>query len=146
MKKLIATFAVVLGWASAVLAAAPATLTTLRAIQALTNAEASQGLPVAFEGTVTYYDKNGINLFVQEGNLAIYVQTAPGANLAPGDGVLVRGKTHSDFRPDVISSDVTLIHHGALPKPIPADFEQLIRAERDCMRVRVRAKVRSANI
>jgi len=45
----------------------------------------------------------------------------------------------------VLSESVTLLHHGYLPKPAEADFEQLIHADRDCMLVTVRATVRSAD-
>lgn len=145
MKKLPLVIAVFLGCALAAWPAAPPTLTSLAAIRALSSAEARQGLPVDFEGTVTYYDSLS-SLFVQDGNSAIYVQTAAGAHLALGDRVQVRGKTHMDFRPDVYSDQVTLLRHGSLPKPLTTDFGQLIRAEHDCMRVTVRATVRSADI
>ena len=42
MKRLVPLLAIVLGWAATAWAAPPATLTTLRAIHAVTNAEASQ--------------------------------------------------------------------------------------------------------
>ena len=127
-------------------AAEPGTVTTLRGIRALTKAEARSGVPVAFESTVTYYNKSDVDLFVQDGGEAIYVETKPNEDLAPGDRVLVRGKTRDSFTADVLSDSVTVLHHGALPSPAPADFQQLIRAQRDCMRVSVRAKLRSADM
>lgn len=45
-----------------------------------------------------------------------------------------------------MSDSVTVLRHDALPKPVAADFQQLIRAQRDCMRVSVRATLRSADI
>ena len=51
MKRLIPAVAILLGWAAAAWSATPATLTTLSQIHALTNAEASKELPVAFEAT-----------------------------------------------------------------------------------------------
>jgi diguanylate cyclase (GGDEF)-like protein len=131
--------------ATAATAAGPGTLTTLHAIRSLTKAEASRGLLVAFEATVTYYNKTDVDLFVQEGNDAVYVETKPNEDLAPGDRVLVRGKTRGSFTADVLSESVTLLHHGYLPKPTEVDFEQLIHADRDCMLVTVRATVRSAD-
>ena len=122
----------------------PHTLTTLREIHALTKAEAQGGLPVAFEATVTYYNPSNVDLFVQDDGVAIYVETKQNQDLTTGDRVLVRGKTRASFTPDVVSDSVTLLHHGDPPKPVAADFEQLIRAERDCMFVIVRAKIRSA--
>ena len=81
MKRLILAFAVVFGLAAAVSAAAPAPLTTLRAIHALTNAEADHGLPVAFEATVTYYNSGLYTLFVQDDGAGIYVRPPQNAKL-----------------------------------------------------------------
>jgi len=142
----LALFACVAGvCASSARAADPTPLTTLHAIHSLSNADARAGLPVAFEATVTYYNPSDVDLFVQDGDEAIYVETRQNENLLPGDHVLVRGKTRDSFNSDVLSESVTVLHHGAVPPPVPADFEQLIRAQRDCMRVVVRATVRSAN-
>lgn len=126
--------------------AASAPLRTLSAVHVLSNAEASQALPVDFEGTVTYYDVAGRDLFVQDGDVAVYVFAQPGASFIPGDRVRVQGKTDGDFRPDVIADEVTLLRHGVLPAPAHPTFAQLIRAEFDCMRVTMRARVRSANV
>lgn len=143
--------AVMLLCASAAWGAGPGALTTIHAIRALSREDAAKGLPVAFEGTVTYYARSevygtsGIDLFVQDGNECIYVQTQPNQDLTLGDRVLVRGKTLDSFRTDVVSESVVRLHPGELPKPLPATYEQLIRAEMDCMRVTVHATVRSAD-
>lgn len=126
-------------------AAPTAPLSTLRAIQSLTREQAQGGLPVAFEAIVTYYNPSDVDLFVQEDGQAIYVETKPNEALAPGDRVLVKGNTRASFTTDILSESVTVLRHEALPRPVPADFEQLIRAQRDCMRVSVRATVRSAD-
>ena len=73
MKRLILTITVFFAYASAAWAAAPATLTTVQAIRALTNAEAAKHPPVAFEATVTYRRAGETTLFVQDGDSAIYV-------------------------------------------------------------------------
>lgn len=127
-------------------AAESSTLTTIKAIRALPEATVRQGLPVTFEATVTYYNPGDVDLFVQDEGEALYVESTPGLKLAPGDRVLVRGKTRSSFNVDVLGESVTVLHHGELPKPVDATFEQLIRAERDCMLVTVKAAVRSADI
>ena len=127
-------------------AAPPGTLTSLAAIHALSNAEAAQSLPVAFEATVTYYMRGDRDLFLQDGDLAVYAEVPLNLNLVPGDRVLVRGKTRASFRPDLLADSVTLLHHGLPPAPEPASFKQMIRAELDCKRVTVRATVRSADI
>jgi diguanylate cyclase (GGDEF)-like protein len=124
----------------------PAPITTLRVAATLTNAEASQHLPVTFEATVTYFRSYDKDLFVQDGNDAIYVHATTTLKLTPGDRVLVRGTTHESFRPYVNSSDITVVGHGALPKPIQPNFEQMIRAEADCKLVSVHALIRSADL
>ena len=145
MKRLVPVLAVILGCASAACAAPQGALTTLHAVRSITDADARQGLPVAFQATVTYYDKSGLDLFVQEDNEALYVQGKPHESLVPGDRVLVRGKTRNSFGTDVISDSVTVIRHGVPLKPVEVDFAQLIHAERDCMLVTVHATVRSAD-
>ena len=136
------------GWATAAPAGvpAPAPLTSLRAVHVLTNAQAATAIPVAFEATVTYYAKGDVDLFVQDGDLALYVEAPRTANVDPGDRVLVHGKTRASFRPDIVADAVTILGHGALPKPVPANYEQLIRSELDCRRAIVQARVRSANL
>ena len=90
MKRPLPTFAILFACASIAWAAPPASLTTLRAIHALSNAEASKGMPVAFEATVTYYRGYESTLFVQDGDTAIYVYYPTELHLVPGDRVLVR--------------------------------------------------------
>jgi diguanylate cyclase (GGDEF)-like protein len=112
----------------------------------LTNATASREIPVAFEATVGYDRPYENLLFVQDGHAAIFVRPPTGTNLVAGDRVLVRGTTRESFHPIVIADSVTLLHHSALPKPIPATFDQLIRAQRDCLLVTVRGFVRAADL
>ena len=145
MKRAISALAIVLGCSSVASAAEPGTLTTLQAIRSLPKADAAKGLPVAFEATVTYYIRTDIDLFVQESGEAIYVETRPNLDLVPGDRVLVRGKTLDSYRTDIVSDNVTKLHPGTLPTPVAADFSKLVRGEMDCMRVTVRATVRSVD-
>ena len=145
MKRSIASVAIFLGWAIAAWPATPAPLTTLRAVHALTNAEASLGLPVAFEATVTYYRGYEQTLFVQDGDAAIYIAYPTDLKLVPGDRVLIRGKTQDSFNPIVNADSVTLLRHGALPQPESVSFDQMIRAETDCKLVTVRATIRAVD-
>ncbi|HEY1902481.1 MAG TPA: GGDEF domain-containing protein [Terracidiphilus sp.] len=146
MKRSLSVLTIIFGLVSAVWAAEPSALTTLRSIHALTNAEASRALPVAFEATVTYYLSYEQVLFVQDDGLALYVQAPTNAHLLPGDRVLVRGKTHNSYLPEIFADSVTLLHHGDLPKPVPATFDQLIQGQLDSTFVKVHAVVRTADI
>jgi diguanylate cyclase (GGDEF)-like protein len=136
----------ILGGALAAWAAPPAPLTTLRAIHALSHAQAAQTPPVAFEATVNYRRQGESTLFVQDGDAAVYVWADFNFIMAPGDRVLIRGAAHDSFRPIVIADSVTVLGHGELPKPAPVTFDQLIRSEFDCMRVSIRARVLSADL
>jgi diguanylate cyclase (GGDEF)-like protein len=147
MKQFIAAFVLLLlGCSTSLSGAAPAPLTSLRAIKAVTNEQASHALPVSFTATVTYFRSYEKTMFVQDGDWAIYVQATTNQNYAPGDVVRINGTTHESFRPYVLSSDVALVRHGTLPKPLPATYDQLIRAERDCQLVTIRAWVRAADL
>jgi diguanylate cyclase (GGDEF)-like protein len=146
MKRFLPVVAIVLGWTAVSWASTPTPLSTLRAVHALTNSEASQGLPVSFEATVTYYNQGDVDMFVQDDGEAIYVQATRGAKLVPGDRVLVQGHSRASFRPDVVGDGVILLHHGTLPKPVPATYDQMIRVQRDCMLVTVRGIIRSADL
>jgi diguanylate cyclase (GGDEF)-like protein len=146
MRKWTLTVVLVLGWVVPAWGAGPAPLTSLRAIHALDSGRASESIPVEFEGTVTYYAKGDVDLFVQDGDVAIYAEAPRNAVFVPGDRVLVHGKTRASFRPDVVADKVTLVRHGALPEAVSASYLQMIRSELDCRRVTVRAQVRSANL
>jgi diguanylate cyclase (GGDEF)-like protein len=125
---------------------APTPLTSVRAIRSLTSTEAKQGLPVVFQATVTYFRDYRSNLFVQDGNVGLFVKAATSARLVPGDRVLIKGTTASGYRPSVLSSDITVLDQGGAPKPVPATFDELIRGRFDSMLVAVRGVVQSADI
>jgi hypothetical protein len=146
MKRLVPLLAIVLGWAATAWAAPPATLTTLRAIHAVTNAEASQGLPVAFEATVVFYRGYEGTLFVQDGDAAIYVQYPTDAKLVSGDRIFVRGTMQPSYHPIVVSNSITLLRHGETITPVPASFDDMISGRLDCRLVTVHAVIRTAGL
>jgi diguanylate cyclase (GGDEF)-like protein len=146
MKRLFLTFAMVLCSATGGWATDQAALTSVRAVHALTNAKAGKQIPVSFEATVTYARSYENLLFVQDGDNAVFVQPHSEIKLVPGDRVLVHGTTQASFHPIVSADKVTLLHHGAAPEPIPTTFDELIRAQRDCELVTVRATVRAADL
>ena len=127
-------------------AAPPLPLRTLKAIHQLSNEDANRRLRVDFTATVTYYRASNRDLFMQDGDAAIFVHVPMPLHLVPGDRVRVRGTTHGSFRPYIESSDVTLLGHGALPAPVHATFAEMIRGETDCRLATVHALIRSADI
>jgi len=135
----------VIFWTMFAAAQQPPQRITLAALHALTNAQANQMRRVAFEGYVTYYKKGDLDLFVQDGDAAIYVEVGRDTRVAVGDRVLVVGTTRASFRPEIKGDTVTTIGHGVLPDPVHATYRQLVHTELDCRRATIRATVRSAN-
>ena len=138
-------FAFILGSASAIQAGAPSALNSLHAVHILSNAEASRALPVSFEATVTYYRDYERTLFVQDVDEGIYVYFADMVKVAPGDRIRIVGITHESFRPYVEASSIVALRHGALPKPFPVSFEDMMRVRDDCRLVTMRGTIRSAD-
>jgi diguanylate cyclase (GGDEF)-like protein len=146
MNRSIPILAFALGCASAASAATPAPMNALRAISALTNAQAAQRLPVAFEATVIYYGRNIDNLDVQDDGIGIFVKVTKNFTLIPGDRVLVKGKTEPSFLPYIVSDNVTVLRHGTLPDPVRASFDDLVRREDNCKLVKVHGVVHAADL
>jgi len=146
VKRLNIAVAVVFGWACTAWAVPPTPLTALRDIRALSNAEASRALPVSFQATVNYFRAYDGAMYVQDGDVAIFVKSTIATKLIPGDRILIKGITYASFRPNVLSSEITFLHHGSLPKAIPSTLDELIRAEHVCVLVSVHARVRAADL
>ncbi len=143
--RLVGKFALLLALLAAAIAPAFATtLTSLRAIRALTDEQVNQGQTVDFQGTVTFLGTNEHLLFVQDGDVAIAVEWTPNNTILPGDRIQIQGKTRLTFRPTVVADSVTLLHHGAVPEPVPATFDQLVRADFDARYVTVYGVIRDA--
>ncbi|HUV70768.1 MAG TPA: GGDEF domain-containing protein [Terracidiphilus sp.] len=124
----------------------PVPLTTLRAAAALTNTQASEHMPVSFEATVIYHSRKRKTIDVQDDGTAINVELASDANVVPGDRVLVHGITQPSFLPIIIGASVTLLRHGALPAPVPATFDDLVRTRLNCRLVKVRGIIRTLDL
>lgn len=119
-------------------------LTSLRAIRSLTNEQASQILPVEFQATVTYFRSYENALFVQDGDMAVFVDCPRDILLQPGDRVVIKGKTRQGFRPVVVAESVRVLHHGAFPSPLFATLDQLTHYDFDARYVSVYGVVRDA--
>ncbi len=83
---------------------------------------------------------------VQDQGSAIFAYTPTGTELTPGDRVLIKGVTDAEFSPDVQAESITILRHGVMPKAILASFEQLMSGKLDCILVKVRGRVRAANL
>jgi diguanylate cyclase (GGDEF)-like protein len=122
------------------------TRTTLREVRALGNTAGTQPHPVEFEATVTYFRGYEKTLFVEDDNVALFVLATTKLGFVPGDRVLVKGTIRGSFHPIVVSDDITLLRHGAVPKSHAASFSELISGQRDCDLVTVRGVVHAADL
>ena len=156
MRKFLIPVAVACGclpvaWGSPAAPSSPATppiihpLPSIRAVGALSNAEAARGLPVDFQATVTYFRGYRGYLFVQDGNTGLFVRAST-PPLEPGDHVQIKGTTVAGYRPWVIASQVSVLGRGAPPKPLPASWDGLIRGRFDSTLVTARGVVQSADL
>ena len=145
MKRWMAALTMGVVWTGWAWAAEPYHATTLSAVHVLGNEGARRQWPVAFEATAVYYRAYENMLYVEDRGVGIYVRAGSDAGLIPGDRVLVEGTMEASFRPWILADRVTLQHHGRLPDPVPTNFEELIRNERDCTLIRVRAVVQAAD-
>jgi len=144
--RFVAAVVMALACVAAAGSAQPAPLTTLDSVRRLSNVEAAKGIPVAVTATVTYFRSYRKNMFVQDGSAGVFVKAATHVKLEPGDRVLIKGLTRAGYLPYVITSDLTLLGHGALPKPVPAGYEDLSGPRDDSTLVTVRGVVRAANM
>jgi diguanylate cyclase (GGDEF)-like protein len=118
----------------------------MHAVASLTNAQASAQLPVAFEATVIYFNRENKVLNVQEGNEAIFVRSETDARLVPGDRVLINGTVQPSFLPYVVSNNIILLRHGMLPNAVPANYDDLVGKKFNCRLVRVHGVIRAADL
>jgi diguanylate cyclase (GGDEF)-like protein len=123
-----------------------APLTSASAIRALSKAKAGSEVPVDFKATVTYFRGYRHVLFVQDQGVGVYVKATTQAKLVPGDRVLIKGTTAGGYRPYVLSSDISVLHHEVPPKPLPATFDEMIRGHLDSVLVTAHGVVQSADL
>jgi diguanylate cyclase (GGDEF)-like protein len=151
MKELVSAFVLFLAaalpsHAAKVASATDGPITSLAVLHTLGNDQASRTLPVAFEGVVTYYRRGNDDLFVQDGEDSIYVDTRPDLNVVLGDRVLITGHTHASFRPEIEADSVRFLRRDTVPAATTATFRQMIRGDLDTRRVAVRGLVVSSDL
>jgi len=135
-----------LAWAAVAYCQPLAVLTHVSQVAALPNAQAARALPVRITATVTFARPSEATLFVMEDGLGIYVRFHQEIGLRPGDRVEVTGVTRQSFKPTILGQSVRILAHGDLPKPQPANFEDLIQSRLDCQYVSIAGRVLSATM
>jgi signal transduction histidine kinase len=96
-------------------------LNSLREVKLLSNRDAGRGFPVHFQAVVTHWDPRRIDLIVQDGQAAAYVDSPPARDprLSLGSLVEIVGQTHSgDFAPLIRPSSIKVMGKKELPSPL----------------------------
>jgi PAS domain S-box-containing protein len=128
--------------------AALPTLTTIKQILALTREESRQHYPVKVRGVVTQYDAIWKQLFIQDGDDALYVNIGnrlfplKSGELIEVSGVTVPGEVLTMISPAKIES----LGNGVMPAPVALNYQQAISGVCDSRRVKVAGTVQSVEV
>ena len=135
---------------SADIGVAPASagaLRTIRAIRAVTPAEAAREHPVRFRAQVTYLDRDWGMLFVHDGRGSLFVHLGSAATDArPGDLVEITGVTNrGDYAPIVVRPSVKVVGTRPQRPTIAATVDAMRKGRTDGEWVEVRGVVRGVH-
>src|SRR5262245_12599073 len=109
-------------------------LTDIRAIRALSQAEAAREYPVRIRGTVTHFDElRSSGLFVFDGEYGQFVQPPATGSfrkwepLRTGDIIEITGHTiRGGFAPNVQPGDIRIVGHTGWPTPMHVVYASLL--------------------
>ena len=146
MKRIFSSIIVVFFLIPVAWASPPVIRTTVQNIRSFSRAQIEDGIPVTIEAIVTYCRPQVNDLFVQDGNQGIFIETTAKQHLLPGDRVRITGTTRWGYSANIKSNDITLLAHGKLPKPLPAHYEQLIQGTFDSNFITVQGVVHTADL
>ncbi len=146
MKKISSSIIVVLFLIPMAWASPPVIRTTVRNIRSFPRAQAEEGIPVTIEAIVTYCRPQVDDLFVQDGDQGIFIETTAKQYLLPGDRVRITGTTAWGYSANIRSKDITLLGHAKLPRALPAHYEQLIQGMYDADFITVQGVVHAADL
>jgi len=131
----------------AILVIALPILRSARDVRTLTAAQAGLTQPVHVRGIVTNLSGWKNSFFFQDATSGISVDRLDAADVHPGDEVEIDGKSAPGlFAPVIISDQVRVVGHQALPAPPLLRFDEIAMGQKDAQWIAVRGIIRSANI
>jgi hypothetical protein len=116
-------------------------ITTIKAIRALSQDEGAKGYPVRIRGVVTHFDEGADNgLIIHDGDFGQYIvppeqpfALAVWRELKQGDSVEIVGKTvRGGFAPNVVPAAILRLGPGKLPTPKRIAFGSMLTGRNDC--------------
>ena len=120
------------------------TLTSIRAIRALSPTDAAREHPVRFRAQVTYIDHDWGMLFVHDGGASLFVHLGGAATDArPGDVVEIAGfSSRGDYAPIVVRPALRVLRTGRMRPPAAATVDAMRKGRTDGEWVEVRGVIR----
>jgi signal transduction histidine kinase len=121
-------------------------LKTAQEVHRLTADQAKLEYPVHLRATVTFYDKEIDELFVQDetGGVFVLAHGDPGFSVQPGQLIEVEGTSApGGFAPEIKPERLRLLGQGEMPTPKEVTIEQMATGHEDCRWVRCGGIVRS---
>jgi signal transduction histidine kinase len=127
-------------------------LTDIKAIRALSQAEAARGYAVRIRGVITHFDELQSNtLFIFDGTSGQFLERPPGGSLVTwgpmrvGDTIEVTGHTvRGGFAPNVVPEDIRDLGAISRPPPLHVPYAALMTGLHDCEYVEVTGVIRRA--
>jgi signal transduction histidine kinase len=125
-------------------------LTDIRAIRALSQAEAARGYPVRIRGVITHFDElRSSGLFIFDGRSGQFIQAAPKGSLVAwgpirrGDTIDVSGHTiRGGYAPNVVPDEIRNLGAIARPLPLQLPYGSLLTGQHDCEFVELTGVIR----
>lgn len=130
-----------------------ASLTTIRAIRALSQDDAARGYPVRVRATVTHVDELAHGtLIIHDGTLGQFViPPAPAAavpawsELRRGDVVEIEGRTErGGFAPNILPAAIRRVSRAPMPRPKRIPFSAMLTGRHDCEYVEIAGVIQRA--
>lgn len=138
------TLSVCLALVTAPVLARGAGLRTVSEVSALSEADASRGLQVRLEASVTFADPEWGVLFVQDTTGALYVHWRE-SRLSPGDVVEVKALTaKGHLSPVLVKPAIRVLRSAALPVAAPASVHDMAAGKFDSKWIETSGVVREA--
>ncbi len=127
-------------------------LTDIKAIRALSQAEAARGYPVRIRGVITHFDELQSNtLFIFDGTSGQFIQPPDNGSLVAwgpirtGDTVEITGRTvRGGFAPNVAPDNIRDLGVVERPTPLRVPYASLLTGRHDCEFVEVAGVIRRA--
>jgi len=115
---------------------------SLRDVATLSSEQAATGAVVTVRGTVGFVEPD--RFFLQDDTAGTFVRLREGANVVPGNRLVVTGRTEAGlYLPGLEAVNIEVLGTGPLPAAVVATYDDLLAGRFFCRRVALEGVVRS---